>query len=92
MIRGITRAEIFNILELVRCDIKDILRKNIEPLMDKYCAGMLVSKEGILNAIIEHPILLQRPIILFQEKGIGAVVRTEESLEKLFKSVSIEKV
>lgn len=87
MIWGITRAAIFDILELVNCEITDLLRTHNPTLIDKYCGGMLSSKEGIINSIIDHPILLQRPIILFKEKGAGAVARTKEELEKLLSSV-----
>jgi arsenate reductase-like glutaredoxin family protein len=37
----------------------------------------------LINAIIEKPILLQRPIILLKEIGIGMVARSEESLNQL---------
>lgn len=90
MDRGITRAEIYDILELVNCDIGDIVRNDDVTLIDKYCHGMMFSKEGIINCLIDHPVLLQRPIILFKEKSIGAIVRTEESLRRLLISAEID--
>ena len=89
MDKGITRSEIYDILTLVNCDIDNILRKEDVILIDKYCEGLMLSKEGIINAIIEHPILLQRPIILLKEKGIGAIARSEDTLIKLFKDAEV---
>ena len=89
MDKGITRAEIYDILELVNCDISDIVRKDDVTLIDRYCHGLMVSKEGLINTIIENPILLERPIVLFREKGIGALVRSEESLLGLLQQVGI---
>ena len=90
MDKGITRSEIYDILTLVDCDIDNIVRKDAVILIDKYCEGLMLSKEGIINAIIEHPILLQRPIILLKEKGIGAITRSEDALIKLFKDAEID--
>lgn len=90
MDKGITRAEIYDILELVNCDIGDVIRKDDVTLIDKYCHGMMVSKEGIINCLINHPVLLQRPIILFKEIGIGAIARSEEIIKALFERVNTE--
>jgi len=90
MDKGITRAEIYDILELVNCDVSDIVRKDDVTLIDKYCHDIMVSKEGIINALVDHPVLLQRPIILFKEKGVGAIARSEDAIIKLFKSVEFD--
>ena len=80
--KGITRAEILDILELLNVDIIEILREKEKVFNDKY-ASMILSRAKIINAIIEDPILLQRPIILIKSKGIGAIARSEESIVKL---------
>jgi len=91
MDKGITRAEIFDILELLNCNITDIIRVEEDIFADKYISnGLLLSKEGFINALTTYPILLERPIILFKEKGIGAICRSEDSLESLFKYVGID--
>ena len=87
---GITRTELYDILELLNCDIKDIVRQDDDTLIDKYCSNMFFSKESLINAITTHPVLLERPIILFKEKGIGAVCRSDESLQSLFRYVGID--
>lgn len=87
---GITRAEIFDILELLKCDVKNLIRTDDETIRDKYYSTVLLSRDGLINSIITHPILLERPIILFKENGIGAICRSEDSLQSLFKYVGID--
>ena len=88
--KGITRAELYDILELTNCRVIDIIRVEEQIFLDKYSTlGCLSSKESFISAIVENPILLQRPIILFREKGIGAIVRSEESLLGLLQQVGI---
>lgn len=91
MDNGITRAEIFDILELLGCHITDIIRVEEKIFADNYTSkGMLLSKEGFINALTTYPILLERPIILFKEKDIGAVCRSEDSLQSLSKYIGID--
>jgi len=87
---GITRAEIFDILELLKCNIKDLIRADDRTIINKYGSIVLLSREGFLNVLINHSDLLESPIILFKEKGIGAVCRSEDSLQSLFKYVGID--
>lgn len=88
--RGLTRAEFYDILELTGSNIVDLIRLEEQVFLDKYCvSGIFLSKESFINAIVEDPILLERPIVLFKQKGIGALVRSEEAILKLFKKVGI---
>jgi arsenate reductase (glutaredoxin) len=90
MTKGITLAEVYDILELLDCDVTDIIRVKEHILMDPDIVNnMLVSKEGLIKVITENPFLLERPIVLFREKGIGAIVKSEESLINLLKQVGI---
>ncbi len=90
MTKGITRAEVYDILELLDCHVTEILQEKERIFVDPDISGeMLVSKEGFINAIIENPSLLERPIVLFREKGIGSIVRSEEALLSLLKQVGI---
>lgn len=90
MVRGISRAEIYDILELLNCHVTDIVREKEPVYVDPDISEeMLVSKEGFINAIIENPSLLERPIILFREKGIGAIARSEEALLSLLKQADM---
>ena len=83
--RGVTRAVIFDILELLNVNISDVLREKEQVFVAQYSStGIVLSKEGIVNAIIKNPILLQRPIILLKEKGVGVVARSKEILDRFF--------
>lgn len=43
-----------------------------------------------MQAVIYHnPILLERPIILFKEKQIGIIVRSEESIASILNYVGV---
>jgi arsenate reductase len=90
MTKGITRAEVYDILELLDCHVTDIVREKEPVYVDPDISEeMLISKEGFINAIIENPSLLQGPIILFREKGIGAIARSEEALLSLLKQAGM---
>lgn len=88
---GITRAEIYDILEITGCKIQDLVRQD-EVLRDKYMAYISPSKESLIGAIVDHPILLQRPIVLFKEKAIGAICRSEDSLQALLQDKVLDMV
>ncbi len=86
---GITRSELYDILELLDCNIVDIVRRDDITLLDKCSPIIASSKESYINAIVERPILLQRPIVLFRSKAIGSMVRSVESLDLLLKNIGI---
>lgn len=88
---GITRAEILEITYLLSCYVINILRVKEKIFNDNYVLkDELLSKEGLISALVTHPILLERPIILFKEKDIGAICRSEASLHSLLKYVGID--
>ena len=89
MEEGITRSEIYDILELLNCKITDIIRTEDETIVDKYY-DPFDSKEKIIDAVIDHPLLMRRPIILFREAGVGALTRTEQSVNELCSEVGID--
>jgi arsenate reductase-like glutaredoxin family protein len=74
---------------MTHCNINDLIRQD-ETLKDKYLAYTTPSKASIINAIVEHPILLQRPIIMFKAKGVAAITRTEEALISLLRDVNAD--
>ncbi len=87
---GINRQELFNILTLLNCDIIDIVRTKEQIFIDQYSSKhMSLSKERFISMIIENPLLMERPIILFPGKNIGAIVRSDNSLSSLFNYVGI---
>jgi arsenate reductase len=80
---GITSAEIFDILEILKTDIREIFRSEEKIFAEKYPTNMSFSQDSLINKVIENPILLQRPIILLKEKNIGAIARSEATLATL---------
>ena len=86
---GLTRAEIYDILELLDCKITDVIRTEDATTINKYC-DVYSSKENIINSILDHPFLMRRPIILFREAGIGILARTEQSIYNVLKEVGVD--
>ena len=91
---GITRQEILDILRFLKCDIREIIHYHENILRNQYNScnsrAMYLSKEWFINKIIDHPILLERPIVLFPKQGIGSIVRSQNSLNSLFEYVGIK--
>ena len=84
--KGINRSEILDILEMLNVDIKEILRDKEKVFLEKY-DSMIISRAHIINVIVEDPILLQRPIVLFKSQGIGAIARSENAIMSLLEAV-----
>ena len=63
--------ELDNLLNLLKAQPLDIIRKGESVFKEKYWGKELSRKEWI-EAMIENPILIERPIII--EEGIRAVV------------------
>lgn len=88
---GLTKTEILNILELLDCGVINIIRVDDRIFMEHYTSkNILLSKSGYINALVSHPSLLERPIILFEKMNVGAICRSEDSLESLFKYIGMD--
>jgi arsenate reductase (glutaredoxin) len=77
--KKLTKKDIKEILTLGNFNIHEILRKN-EPEYSLYIKKNLSDKQ-IINIIIKYPKLLQRPIIIKNDKAF--IARNEESLNKV---------
>lgn len=86
---GVTREEIFDILGLLKADITDIFRADEEVFIKKKPLIKFISRASLINEILEQPILLQRPIILFKDKDIGIIARSKDSIHSLLQYVGI---
>jgi arsenate reductase (glutaredoxin) len=75
-----TKQDIKAILKKGNLSIQEILRKN-EPEYQEYIKEKNLSEDQILGVLIQHPKILQRPIIITEDKAI--IARDEESLNKL---------
>lgn len=86
---GVTREEVFEILTLLNADITDIFRANEEVFIKKKPIIKFISQDSLINELLEYPILLERPIILFKEKQIGIIARSEESVASILSYVGV---
>lgn len=62
---------------------EDILRKN-EPEYKEFIEGKFLDEREIIGLILNHPNLLQRPIVVTATEAF--IVRDEEALQKLMKT------
>ena len=65
-----TRAELKELLRKLRMRAEDVVRKGEEPYRTLY-AQRTLNDEQWLDALVAHPVLLERPIVV---KGESAVV------------------
>lgn len=66
----LNKAELIEILRKLNIPAKDLIRKG-ESVFKENFSGKALSEEEWITAILAHPILLQRPIIV---KGNKAVI------------------
>ncbi len=77
-----TKEEITNILKLLSINAKDLLRKS-EGVYTELNLKEESDEHKLINAMVENPILIERPIII---KGDEAVIaRPIENMELLLK-------
>ncbi|MDP4039646.1 MAG: ArsC/Spx/MgsR family protein [Candidatus Pacearchaeota archaeon] len=77
--KPITKKDIKEILQKGSLTINDILRKN-EPEYQEHIKSKNLSENQIIEMIIKHPRILQRPIIISKDKAI--IARDEKSLKQ----------
>lgn len=78
---GLTKEEIVEILNLLNLDPLDIIRSNEEMFKTHYM-GKTWSKAEWIDALVAFPMLLQRPIVVMNEKAV--VGRPPELVKALF--------
>jgi arsenate reductase (glutaredoxin) len=80
-----SEAELATILRKLGIEPLQLVRRNEQIFKDKYAGRKLGDQEWI-KAMIEHPILMQRPIVV---RGEAAVIgRPPEAVEPLLRSSS----
>lgn len=76
---GVTRAEIYDILQILKVDIREIICPKQKHISQENLS-MYFSIQGLMDKITANPTMLESPIILFKERNIGMVVRTEDAI------------
>lgn len=79
---GWTRAQLRELLAAMRATPRDLLREKGTPAADLGLLASGISGEAIIAAMIEHPILVNRPIVV-TPKGTKLCRPSESVLELL---------
>ena len=75
----LTFEEVENLVDLAGFHTVDIIRTNEKVWKEKY-AGLDLDNNEQIYAIIEDPILLQRPIVFNPEKDLAVVARPADRI------------
>ena len=65
-----TTEELTKILDLLKLQPRDLMRKHEAPYQEIGLDNPELSREQLLTAMIENPILIERPIIINGDKAI----------------------
>jgi len=63
------RAELSEILDLLGLEPRDLMRKNEAPYKENNLADPDLSREQLIQAMIDNPILIERPIVINGDKA-----------------------
>lgn len=78
----LTNTDLKNLLDKLKISASDLIRKNESIFKDHY-KGLQLSEDQLIDAMIEYPKLIERPIVV---KGNQAVIaRPTEKIEGLLK-------
>ncbi|MEH6680036.1 MAG: arsenate reductase (glutaredoxin) [Sediminicola sp.] len=75
-----TKEELREILSCLSISAENLVRKN-EPIWKEKYRGRLLSEEDIINAMIAHPNLMERPIVIDGKKAI--IGRPPENISQI---------
>ena len=83
---GLSKKIIQSILEKLRLEPKDLLRTQEKIWIESYKDKNL-DKDKLIDIIIEHPKLMERPIIISHDSGI--IGRPIEGLKNFIKNLKL---
>ena len=66
----ITKSMLKEILDLSGLSVRDIIRSSEREYKENNLDNLNLTKDEILKIILKHPILLQRPVFVFNNKAI----------------------
>jgi len=66
-----SHAELAEILDILGVEPRDLMRKNEAPYKENNLDDTDLTREQLLQAMIEHPILIERPIVI---NGNNAII------------------
>ena len=84
-----TRAEIMALVTAMGVTVRDVLREKGTPYADLALGDQSLSDEALLDAIEQHPILLNRPIVV-TERGVRLCRPSEAVLDILPMGLTVD--
>ncbi len=63
-------AELSEVLNLLGIEPRDLMRKHEKPYKENNLDNTELSREQLIQAMVEHPILIERPIVINGKKAI----------------------
>jgi arsenate reductase len=64
------KAELNEILDLLGMEPRDLMRKHEAPYKDNNLDNADLNREQLIQAMIDNPILIERPIVINGDKAI----------------------
>ena len=77
----LTKSMLKQILDLSGLSVRDIIRSNEKEYKDNNLDNLNLSQDEILELIIKHPKLLQRPVLVYNNQAI--IVRPPEDILRI---------
>lgn len=77
---NLTRSELEDILKILDINASDLVRKQ-EAIWKSDYKGKDLKEELIVDALLAHPKLIERPIVIY--KGKGVIGRPPENISEL---------
>jgi arsenate reductase (glutaredoxin) len=77
-----SRAELVELISAMGMPVRDVMRKNVEPFEALGLADTALSDELLIDAMLAHPILINRPIVV-TNKGVKLCRPSEAVLDLL---------
>lgn len=62
-------AELTEVLNLLGIEPRDLMRKHEKPYKENNLDNADLSREQLIQAMVEHPILIERPIVINGKKA-----------------------
>jgi len=75
-------ARLREILSLLECEPREIMRTKEKPYADLDLANPALSRDELIAAMVENPILIERPIVVANGKAV--IGRPPENIAVLF--------
>ena len=77
-----SRAELVELITAMGVPVRDVMRKNVEPYEALGLGDPSISDDALIDAMITHPILINRPIVV-TDKGVKLCRPSEAVLDLL---------